>query len=66
MTSVADWAARADRLALRSSVASKRFPLSDEQLARFRFARFFFACGDGWDPAVPNEFAEPMCGFRVN
>jgi len=41
MTSVADWAAQADRLRLRSSVASKRFPLSDEQLARFRFARVF-------------------------
>jgi len=39
MTSVPDWAAQADRLRPRSSVVSKRFPLSNEQLARFRFAR---------------------------
>ncbi len=30
----------------RSSVASKRFPLSDEWLARFRFAWMFFAQGE--------------------
>ena len=32
---------------LRSSVASKRFPLSDEWLARFRFARMFRVKGRG-------------------
>jgi hypothetical protein len=31
---------------LRSSVASKRFLLSDERLARFRFARMFFTQGN--------------------
>jgi hypothetical protein len=40
---------------LRSSVASKRFPLSDEWLARFRFARMF--------RVERQEFAEPMFGF---
>jgi hypothetical protein len=43
-------------------VASKRFPLSDEQLARFRFARIF-AFGDRVGQVAPDEFAEPMCGF---
>jgi len=62
MTSVADWAAQADHSRLRSSVASKRFPLSNEQLARFRFARTFCARRPVGQVA-PNEFAEPMCGF---
>jgi hypothetical protein len=37
-------------------VASKRFPLSDEWLAQFRFA---------WISrrAIEQEFAEPMFGF---
>jgi hypothetical protein len=40
-------------------VASKRFPLSNEQLARFRFARVIGAMRpDG--TVVPNEFAEPI------
>jgi hypothetical protein len=30
-------------------VASKRFPLSNEQLARFRFARVYFAQAAEWD-----------------
>jgi small subunit ribosomal protein S12 len=46
---------------LRSSVASKRFPLSDERLARFRFVRIVSA------QAAPraggsNEFADPVTG----
>jgi small subunit ribosomal protein S12 len=39
-------------------VASKRFPLSDEWLAQFRFARMF--------RVERQEFAEPMFGFRAN
>jgi len=50
MTSVPDWTAQADQLRLRSSVASKRFPLSNEQLARFRFARVQFARCDRMGP----------------
>jgi hypothetical protein len=63
MTSVADWAAQADPSRLRSSVASKRFPLSNEQLARFRFARLFSRVAGELGPTVPIELAEPICGF---
>jgi hypothetical protein len=41
-------------------VASKRFPLSNEQLARFRFARIYWARGGRMGRVVPNEFAEPI------
>src|SRR5882757_6660346 len=60
MTSVPGWAAHADRSLLRSSVASKRFPLSNEQLARFRFARVVSCDADGWDRKSRMNFAEPM------
>jgi hypothetical protein len=58
MTSVVIRTAQADRLRLRSSVASKRFPLGDERLARFRFARVFVPCGEPVGPGVPDEFAK--------
>jgi small subunit ribosomal protein S12 len=38
-------------------VASKRFPLSNEQLARFRFARLFPRGAKGWDGGP-----ERICG----
>jgi hypothetical protein len=41
-------------------VASKRFPLSNEQLARFRFARVFPRDAAGWDRQSRQEFAEPI------
>jgi len=45
-------------------VASKRFLLSDERLARFRFARMFFTQATEWDfSMVPNEFYETVFGF---
>jgi small subunit ribosomal protein S12 len=40
-------------------VASKRFPLSNEQLARFRFARVYSRLAAGWDRRSRQEFAEP-------
>src|SRR5579871_406709 len=53
----------------RSSVASKRFPLSDERLARFRFARIVFR-GTRASPAgrVPRKigFCETGKRFRAN
>jgi hypothetical protein len=42
----------------RSSVASKRFPLSDEWLARFRFAWMFFT------PSGPNGTASSEKNLR--
>jgi hypothetical protein len=39
-------------------VASKRFPLSNEQLARFRFARVCSAYRERVGPLVPDEFAK--------
>jgi small subunit ribosomal protein S12 len=41
-------------------VASKRFPLSNGRLARFRFARAFPHDAAGRDRAVPIRIAEPM------
>jgi hypothetical protein len=43
-------------------VASKRFPLSNEQLARFRFARVNSRNATG-GRVVLNEFAKPFPGF---
>jgi small subunit ribosomal protein S12 len=49
-------------------VASKRFPLSDEWLARFRFAQMRGAERerDYRDGKSQQEFAEPMFGSRTN
>jgi hypothetical protein len=51
----------------RSSVASKRFPLSKERLARFRFAWLLlsYCCLALWPAGqvVPNEFAKADFGF---
>jgi hypothetical protein len=58
------WAAIADRSQSRSSVASKRFPLSNERLARFRFARDFFRATRPMGRVVPNEFAKPITVSR--
>jgi small subunit ribosomal protein S12 len=44
-------------------VASKRFPLSNEQLARFRFARKVFALADGWDVKSRMNLRGRFCGF---
>jgi len=63
MTSVSDWTAHADQLRLRSSVASKRFPLSNEQLARFRFARVQFARCGRMGPIVPTRICGADHGF---
>jgi hypothetical protein len=41
-------------------VASKRFPLSNGQLARFRFARVFSREAREWDDSPDEEFAEPI------
>jgi hypothetical protein len=48
-------------------VASKRFPLSDERSARFRFARVFsrVAARRGGDPPI-EKFAGARLGFRAN
>jgi len=63
MTSVPDWTAYADQLRQRSSVASKRFPLSNEQLARFRFARVQSAGRPDGTFGPDWEFAKPFPGF---
>jgi small subunit ribosomal protein S12 len=46
-------------------VASKRFPLSNEQLARFRFARVFPRDAAGWDRQSRQD-SRSRCRFRAN
>jgi small subunit ribosomal protein S12 len=46
-------------------VASKRFPFSDERLARFRFVRPFSRKADRWGGEPQKEFAD-AAGFAVS
>ena len=66
MTSVTGQMAQAVRPWLRSSVASKRFPLSDEWLARFRFARLNSRAANWMGLKVPSDFLRSRFRFRVN
>jgi hypothetical protein len=64
MISVIDRTAQADRWLLRSSVASKRFPLSNVRSARFSLCAGFFVQGGPGGEGIPEEeFAEPSFRF---